>query len=144
MNNQEVLGWLRGVVKIFDSGASVDYIEHTRPEFKIVTEDSRLIGSHGENLKALEYLVGQVSEYQQGSRPSLDINDYKKERQEKLMMMAEGAADQVVATGRDKVLSEMNSFERRIIHMVLADRTDVETESVGDGRLKRVKIIPKK
>ncbi|MCA9349560.1 hypothetical protein KC853_00760 [Candidatus Saccharibacteria bacterium] len=143
MNNQEILDWLGRVIGLFDQDAKLEYGDLDKPEFRVVSEDSLVIKNRAEIIKALEYLISQIAPYQEGIRPSLDINGYKKERQEKLMMMAENTADQVVGTGRDKVLPEMNSFERRIIHIVLADRDDVVTESVGEGRLKRVKILPK-
>jgi spoIIIJ-associated protein len=64
---------------------------------------------------------------------NLDINDYKKQKIEYLKNTAKSLADQVVQTKEDKVLLPMSSYERRIIHAELAQRTDVITESQGEG-----------
>ena len=64
---------------------------------------------------------------------NLDINDYKKQKLEYLKNMAKNLADQVVLTKEEKILLPMSSYERRIIHAELAQRTDVITESQGEG-----------
>ncbi|MEI7819244.1 MAG: R3H domain-containing nucleic acid-binding protein, partial [bacterium] len=62
---------------------------------------------------------------------SIDVSNYKKDRIEKLMRIAEDAAQKVLSYGKDYELHAMNPFERRIVHMVLADKPELETESVG-------------
>ncbi len=60
---------------------------------------------------------------------NLDINDYKKKKIEHLKSLAESLASEVLLTKIEKVLPSMTASERRIIHMQLANREDVTTES---------------
>ena len=74
---------------------------------------------------------------------NLDINDYKKKKVEYLKDFAKETADQIAMTGQEKTLPPMSSYERRIIHAELSQRTDVITESQGDGFDRHVVIKPK-
>ena len=62
---------------------------------------------------------------------------------EYLKDMAKNLADQVSLTKEEKILPPMSAYERRIIHAELAQRTDVITESQGDGFDRHVVIKPK-
>jgi spoIIIJ-associated protein len=57
--------------------------------------------------------------------------------------MANLAADRVRTSGAPFVFGEMNSSERRIVHLTLADCEDLYTESVGDGPARKVRVAPK-
>lgn len=74
---------------------------------------------------------------------NLDINDYKKKKIEYLKDLARALADQVSLTKEEKILMPMSSYERRIIHSELSQRTDIITESQGDGFDRHVVIKPK-
>jgi predicted RNA-binding protein Jag len=63
----------------------------------------------------------------------VDVNNYRKERENIIIDIAKAAARKVVMTKGDVKLPAMNSYERRIIHLELATRPDVETESAGEG-----------
>ncbi|MCD6402414.1 hypothetical protein J7L36_00985, partial [bacterium] len=73
---------------------------------------------------------------------NLDINKYKKKKTEYLKELANSVADQVALTKKEKVLPPMQAFERRIIHLELADRSDVTTESIGKEPERRVVVKP--
>ncbi|MDD4990570.1 MAG: hypothetical protein PHW31_04705, partial [Candidatus Pacebacteria bacterium] len=73
----------------------------------------------------------------------LDINEYKKKKAEYLKNMAKELADQVALTREEKPLLPMPSYERRIIHAELSQRTDVIAESQGDGIGRHIVIKPK-
>jgi len=74
---------------------------------------------------------------------NLDINDYKKKKIEYLKYLAKELADQVSLTKEEKALLPMSSYERRVIHSELSQRTDVSTESRGDGFDRHIVITPK-
>jgi len=57
--------------------------------------------------------------------------------------MANLAADRVRSTGAPFVFGEMNSSERRIIHLTLAESEDLYTESVGDGPARKLRVALK-
>ena len=70
----------------------------------------------------------------------IDVNNYRKEREKLLSELARAAARKVVATKQPVSLPAMNSYERRLIHMELAGRPDVMTESEGSGRDRYVTV----
>ena len=73
----------------------------------------------------------------------IDVEGYKQRRYEALRALAHRMAEQVKARGRPFALEPMPAYERRIIHMALADDPDVTTESVGEGEVRKVVIMPK-
>jgi spoIIIJ-associated protein len=58
--------------------------------------------------------------------------------------MAQVAAERVIDTGQPFILNPMNARERRIIHLALKDRPQVQTQSEGMGPERKVVIFPKK
>ena len=72
----------------------------------------------------------------------MDVNDYKKKKVEYLIELAHSVADEVSLTKKEKVLDSMQAYERRIIHLELADRSDVVTESIGQEPERRIVVRP--
>ena len=72
----------------------------------------------------------------------LDINDLKKKRLKYLEELAKSIADEVALTKKERILDPMPAYERRIVHLILADRPDVVTESIGKEPNRRVVIKP--
>jgi spoIIIJ-associated protein len=72
----------------------------------------------------------------------LDINGYKKKKIKYLEKLARQIADEVTLTKKEKILDPLPAYERRIIHLVLADRPDVTTESIGKEPNRRIVIKP--
>lgn len=92
-----------------------------------------LIGKKGENLRALQYILNTIYKKQDPTIEfySIDIAGYKKARIEKIHTIAHEAAKDVAISGREVILPKMNAYERRQVHMVLADDPEVVTESYG-------------
>ena len=61
----------------------------------------------------------------------VDINNYRREREELIVKLAKAAARKAALTGEEVSLPAMNAYERRLIHTELAMRPDVTTESTG-------------
>jgi spoIIIJ-associated protein len=103
-----------------------------------------LIGRRGETLSSLQYLTRMLAAKDLEKHPTfiVDVGRYKLRRTEKLYELAHRLANQAVAQGRVIKLEPMPAHERRIIHMALRQRRDVKTESVGEGRLRKVTLIP--
>jgi spoIIIJ-associated protein len=103
-----------------------------------------LIGRRGETLHALQYILRLMVSRRLQHRANLvvDAGEYKARRSERLHQLADRMADQAVQQGRTMVLEPMPPNERRIIHMTLRSRKDVETNSVGEGNSRKVTIIP--
>jgi spoIIIJ-associated protein len=113
---------------------------------RIEVEDGRqLIGSHGDTLHAIDYLVKKIAEKRAGSEERsplflVDVNDYRtrqiKDIQAKALIMAERAR----SFQYDVELTPMSAYERLIVHATLADSPNVKTESHGEGKNRRIVI----
>lgn len=106
---------------------------------------SLLIGRRGETLSSLQYITRLIvsRKLQRRANIIVDAGAYKSKRSERLQQLAIRMADQAVETKRTVILEPMPANERRIIHMTLRNRTDVETRSQGEGEARKVTIIPK-
>ena len=103
-----------------------------------------LIGEKGRILACIQRLLRSIFQRQFGFDFyfNIDINDYKKKKSLYLQELAEGTADEVALSKQEKELEPMSSYERRVVHLQLADRPDVITESVGMEPARRVVIKP--
>jgi spoIIIJ-associated protein len=102
---------------------------------EIETQDHAiLIGKHGENLRALQYIFNLIRrrEFEGSDFVAIDVAGYKLERIEKVQKITQEAIDAITSTGKPVTLPPMNSFERRQAHMVVADNPDLITESIGE------------
>jgi predicted RNA-binding protein Jag len=72
----------------------------------------------------------------------LDINNYRKERENLIVELARATARKALATKQEVPLPAMNSYERRLAHMELASHPEVTTESVGKGHQRYVVVKP--
>ena len=105
-----------------------------------------LIGRRGQTLAAVQYMVRLIVSHQAKvwTPIIIDVEGYKQRRFEALQALAERMAEQVRTKGTPFTLEPMPAYERRIIHLALADHPDVTTESIGEGELRKVVILPDK
>ena len=107
-------------------------------------EPQILIGEGGQTLVEIQHLLKAILK-RKISEPffiDLDINGYKKKKIEYLKELAKSIADEVALIKKEKSLASMPAYERRIIHLELANRQDVTTESIGQEPERRVIIRP--
>jgi spoIIIJ-associated protein len=106
---------------------------------------SFLIGRKAETINALQYITSLIVGRELGRWVPLqiDVQHYRKRREEELRKFARRVADQVVSTGRRQVLEPMPPNERRIVHIELRDNPHVETESIGEDPRRKVTVFPK-
>ena len=104
--------------------------------------DAVLIGKGGKTLQALNELVRVAihNRYNKHYKILLDIGEYKEEKYEKLIQMARRYAKEVQSTKGKVTLRPMPSDERRIIHGALTNYHNIKTESVGQGKERRLTI----
>ncbi len=104
-----------------------------------------LIGRRGHTLDCFQYIVKLIVGQQTKTWLPIviDVEGYKQRRYQTLQTFARNIAEQVEAKGAPFTLESMPAYERRIIHITLADHPDVTTESVGQGEARRVVIQPK-
>ncbi len=105
-------------------------------------EMKHLIGYKGRTIEAFQSLLNSMlqREDEEYAKVFVEINDYKKKKEEKLRKLANKMAANCVKFRRPIRLEPMSAYERLIIHRELADRTDVETESIGEEPRRRVVI----
>jgi len=110
-----------------------------------LNEPQILIGQQGQTLFEIQRLLRMVlnKKLQKVFYLNLDINDYKKKKIEYLKDLANELADQVALNKEEKVLLPMSAYERRVVHAELSRRTDVITESQGDGFERHITIKPR-
>lgn len=121
------------------------------------SEPNLLIGQYGGNLQCLQHLVGvmvkhkllregadapeaQLEQELNAVRFNIDVNNYKKQKRETLVKLAETMADQVLYSKNSVALRPMSPYERKVIHLEIADHKNLVTESVGDDLMRRVII----
>jgi spoIIIJ-associated protein len=104
-----------------------------------------LIGRKGETLASLQYVTRLIASRQLEHRANIvvDAAGYKARRAKMLKDLAARMADQAVRSKRTVILEPMPPYERRIIHLTLRNRADVQTKSVGEGTGRKVTIVPK-
>jgi spoIIIJ-associated protein len=109
-------------------------------------EDASLLRSEGgELLSALEHLLNQAfgRALPPGERIVCDVQNFRATREAELRAMARHAAERVRTTQTAFTFGPMNSNERRVIHLSLAEEPDLHTESIGEGNARRLKVSPK-
>ena len=104
-----------------------------------------LIGRRGQTLGALQHVVRLIIAHQVKARVPIviDVEGYKQRRYSALQALARRVAEQVKDRKKPFALEPMPAYERRIIHLALADDPDVTTESTGVGEARKVVIMPK-
>lgn len=121
-------------------------IKENLVSFQLQTDDPEiLIGKKGQTLFAVQHLLSKILNHKTKERLILDfdVNQYKKKKLKYLKELAQNTADQVSLTKKEKALPPMSSFERRIVHLALSKREDVQTESQGQEPERRVIIKPR-
>lgn len=107
------------------------------------TDGARLIGHRGETLAALQHVMNSMHQHDDDKYYIVvDVAGYKAARADRLAEKVQQDAKKVIETGEPHKLRPMNAAERRVVHMTLADIDGVATESEGEGRDRRVVIVP--
>lgn len=109
----------------------------------ITGKDAALLhNENGEMLDALETILFQIHgrELPKNERFIFDADGFRQTRKTELLAMARFAADNVRKTGRAFTFGALTSNERRIIHTTLQAEEDLHTESIGDGKTRRLQV----
>jgi spoIIIJ-associated protein len=103
-----------------------------------------LIGRRGQTLASLQYLLNLIVAKKLGKRVAfgVDVDGYRRRREEALVSLAKRTATRVRQTGRSVTLEPMPPNERRIIHITLSEDPSVITVSIGEGEGRKVAVTP--
>jgi len=144
-NLEEIKKITKDFFKKTTFGVEIEFLppqELTLPVNLKTDEPQILIGEGGQTLIEIQHLLKTIlkKKIQEPFFIDLDINGYKKKKIEFLKELAKSVADEVVLAKKEKSLTPMPAYERRIIHLELAGRQDVITESIGQEPERRVMI----
>lgn len=103
--------------------------------------NSLLIGRNADNLRALQHIVSMalVSKEAEVTRVNVDVASYKQHRAERIAEKAEGWIKEVRETGQPMTV-DLNAADRRVVHKLAGDYSDIETHSEGEGRERKLII----
>ena len=103
--------------------------------------NSILIGKNAQNLRALQRVVSDAlaAKHAELTRVNVDVADYKREHADRITEKAEGWIEQVRRTGESRIV-ELNAADRRIVHKLAEDYSDITTHSEGEGRERHIVI----
>jgi spoIIIJ-associated protein len=125
---------------------TIDTDESGAFRVNIETEETGLlIGFHGRTLESFQMILGMIVAKKLGMWEHVYVNvgDYREKREEALMYMAQRASERAITTGRPVELAHLSAAERRVIHLTLSGDERVSTESIGEGRDRKLIIAPK-
>lgn len=128
--------FLKKIFKSMHKDIQIECIEEDiNYKFNLIGDDlGVLIGKHGQTLDSLQYLTNMAANKNvTGARVRivLDVENYRKRREETLCQLAERLANKARKYRTKVVLEPMNRHERKIIHMALQDYVDIITYSDG-------------
>jgi spoIIIJ-associated protein len=136
------------VVAALGLRASVDIDESDEEIRATVNGDDLglLIGRHGATIDAVQHLAMRAAFHSSSDHKAVvvDAAGYRERREAALKRAADRAVEDALSFGRAVELEPMTPQERRIVHMYLRDRTDVQTHSEGDEPDRRLVVTPVK
>jgi spoIIIJ-associated protein len=131
------LGW--------ELAVRVEEVEDETIRVDLSGEDRDIVlCNRAEVLEALQYLLNRTfgRENRDAQRILVDCNGYRARKEAELREIALRVSDRVRRTGAREELGLMNPYERRIVHLAVAETEGVTTVSAGEGVMKRVIILP--
>ena len=110
-------------------------------------EDGGVLVRHGgEGLQALQHVVATAFRRQLGddNRIVIDCNGFRRDKDAELRQMAHFMAEKARSSGVAQEMGPLNPYERRIVHLAVAEDPTATSESIGDAFMKTVIIATKK
>lgn len=130
----------------FPSTVNINFRKDMKLGLNIESEfSSIIIGRKGKNLDAIQLITNVFAgNLDPDAKIVVDSENYRMRHEEQIIRNAYKVAEQVVRSGKSRMLEPMNPFERRLVHTALNEFEGVDTKSEGDGLYKQVRIIPMK
>ena len=144
----EITGFVQNVVKAM--GVELTTRVEESPEGTRINlegdDGGVLVRRGGEGLQALQHLVATAFRKQLGddNRIVIDCNGFRKDKDAELKQMAKFMAEKARSSGVAQEMGPLNPYERRIVHMAIAEYPGAASESIGDAFMKTVVISAKK
>lgn len=146
--SSQIATFVQNVVTAMDVTLSVN-VEETPEGTRINLEGEDggvFVRRGGEGLQALQHIVATAFRKQLGddNRIVIDCNGYRKDKDAELRQMARFVAEKARSSGVPQEMGPLNPYERRIVHLTIAEDHNVTSESIGDAFMKTVIISSKK
>ncbi len=143
----EIIGNILSQLNLDENQYQIDLAEgeNINITLSLPTESAGVfVGRHGESLSSLRMIFSLIlfQRFNVWPKIHLNVNDYQERREEALKEIAESAVEKAVSLKKEIILPNLSSYERRLVHMYLSERTDVKTESRGVPPLRQMVVIP--
>lgn len=136
------------LLELLGSKAKVDVVEKEDSfsvDLKAEEETGLLIGRHGETINSIQSILAlSLREALDEKKIFVNVGDWREKQEEKLNEMAEQIYQRAIDTGESQPIYNLTPSQRRIIHLALSEKKDVETESTGEGENRYLLVKPKK
>ncbi len=144
----QIAGFVQDVVNAMGATLTVR-VEETPEGTRINLEGEdggALVRGGGEGLQALQHIVATAFRKQLGddNRIVIDCNGFRKDKDAELRQMATYMAEKARTSGIPQEMGPLNPYERRIVHLAIAEDPTASSESIGDAFMKTVIISAKK
>ena len=129
---------IEGDFEVSESQEAIDILLNTQ-------DSGIVIGYHGDTLESLQLVLSLILAKKTGEfkRVSIEVGEYKKKREEWLKNLALETKERVVLENKEIYLSDLKSWERRVVHLLLQNDQEVVSESVGEGKDRVLVVKPK-
>ena len=146
--NTQIVDFVQNVVNAMGIALNVT-VEETAEGTHINLEGEdggALVRRGGEGLQALQHIVATTFRKQLGddNRIVIDCNGFRKDKDAELRQMARFIAEKARSSGMPKEMGPLNPYDRRIVHLAIAEDPTATSESIGDAFMKTVIISTKK
>ena len=143
----QIVGFVQNVVDAM--GATLAVTAKETPDGTRINIDGDdggvLVRNSGEGLQALQHLVATAFRKQLGDdhRIVVDCNGFRREKDKELRQMAMFMVEKARQSGMSQEMGPLNPYERRIVHLAIAEDPGASSESIGDAFMKTVIISTK-
>ncbi len=124
------------------SDFSVSYDSDSGRFSVFINDDTISEGNLPATINSFDILFKLIAQKNNISLIFIDINNYRKKRENLILELARAAAKKSIAEKKEMQLPAMNAYERRLIHTELSKHPDVKTESTGENKERCVIIKP--
>ena len=144
---QDVIEFVKKLVK--DMGLALEASAETTPDGTRIDLEGEggeaLVARRGEGLQALQHIVDSAFRKQLGDqRLVIDCLGFRRGKDNELRQMARFLAEKAKTSGLEQSIGPLNAYERRLVHLAVAEISGVTSESIGDAAVKTVTISAKR
>ena len=146
--NRRILEFVEGTMAAMGLTVKANLTETPEgPRVDVEGEEGELLLRHkAEALQALQHVASSIFRHElpDDQRVVVDCLGFRKDKEAELRQMAHYLAERAMRTGLEQKLGPLNPYERRIVHMAIAEHESVTSESIGDAFMKTVLIAARK